>query len=256
MNKSRIRTSAQMLRPALLSLLLSPFIAANAWAQLANNACGTLTNSFGPFDYRNEVGTQDYKKNPNNPLYLVESTHFRPEMEALIRGGQGANSPVGPEFDYTLRAFPNHHRALIAMVRLAEMQKVDPPKGARYTVACWFERAIRFRSDDHIVRIIYATYLNKAARREDAIRQLEAAAKLAKDNAFSLYNIGMVYADMEMFDRALEYAHASEALGMQRTELKDRLVAAGHWREPAPQGPQPAASSSPAPSAPSGDAVR
>lgn len=213
-----------------------------AFAQVGNQACGPLGNTFGPFDYRDEAGSVDFRKNPNNPLFLVESAHFRPEMEALIRGGQGEHSSVGPELDYTLRAFPNHHKALDAMVRLSAKLQMDPVKGARYNVECWFERAIRFRPDDYIVRMIYSDYLGKTKRNADAMKQLEAVESSAKDNAFTLYNLGLLYFDLKEFDHALKQAQLAYGMGMQRPELRDKLIGSGHWTEPTPG---PAAASTP-----------
>lgn len=236
----------QQMRRWLCALTLGLAFCASAKAQTGASICGDLANHFGPFDYRQHAGSQDFKTNTNNPLYLVHSAHFRPEMEALSHGGQGPKSDVGPELDYTLRAFPNHHRALDAMVRLSDRLKMDPPRGARYNVECWFDRAIRFRPDDTIVRMIYATYLGKKKRVPDALSQLEIAAAAAKDNPFTRYNIGLIYFDLNEFDRALTEAHIAYGLGMQRTELRDKLTSSGHWREPvaAPLAPASAPASS------------
>jgi len=222
---------SQYMARALWTLGLLFGIFANALGQSESSACGPLGNTFGPYDYRDHAGSVDFKTNRNNPLFLVESAHFRPEMEALIRGGQGARSDVGPELDYTLRAFPNHHKALDAMVRLSERLKMDPARGARYPVDCWFERSIRFRPDDTIVRMIYAAYLGKVKRLPDAKAQLKFAADTAKDNAFTHYNIGLIYLDMGEFDLALAQAHIAYGLGMQRPELRDKLTSNGQWRE-------------------------
>ena len=63
-----------------------------------------LHNAFGPFDYR--TATKD-------KLKLVESYHFTPKVESLIGGQSGT---LGADIDYTLRAFPNHPRALLCGV--------------------------------------------------------------------------------------------------------------------------------------------
>ena len=236
------RSAGPFIALVLSSLIFGIGFCASADAQPSSSICGGLRNSFGPYDYRDQVGSTDYKNNPNNPLFLVESAHFRPEMDALIRGGQGERSDVGPEFDYTLRAFPNHHKALEAMIRLGEKLHTDQPRGSRYPIDCWFERAIRFRSNDAIVRMIYATYLGKQKRLPEAIKQLEVTNGLAKDNGFTHYNIGLIYLDLEKPDRALEQAHIAYALGMQHPELREKLMSSGHWREPAAA----AASSQPA----------
>jgi hypothetical protein len=221
-------------RVSMWSFVVFVGLCGSAHGQTGGSICGDLTNSFGPFDYRQHAGSEDFKTNKNNPLYLVHSAHFRPEMEALIRGGQGQKSDVGPELDYTLRAFPNHHKALDAMVRLSEKLKMDPPRGARYNVECWFERALRFTPDDVIVRMIYATFLGKIKRTPDAVNQLKMAAITAKDNVFTNYNIGLIYFELSEFDSARAQAHIAYGMGMQRPELRDKLKAVGQWSEPTP----------------------
>jgi len=205
----------------LFGLLSSIFSAEPAFAQTGNSACGPLANAFGPLDYRTERG---------NNLYLVESTHFLPYIESLIRGH--TNITPGDDIDYTLRAYPNHHRALLAMMRLGEKEKTPKPNGSRYTVECWFERAVQFRPDDTTVRMIFSSYLSKNKRVPEAISQLEHATALAKDNSFTHYNIGLVYFDMKIYDKALAQAHKAIALGFKRTELRDLLEKAGQWQEP------------------------
>src|SRR5882672_10328606 len=66
------------------------------------SGCGALPNAYGPFDYRIE----------HDKLAIVEAYHFTSQVELLIRGQSGA---LGADLDYTLRAAPNHHRALVAM---------------------------------------------------------------------------------------------------------------------------------------------
>lgn len=207
---------------------------ANIQAQETVGICGGLTNSFGPYDYREHIGSNDFKVNSNNPLRLVQIAHFRPEMEMLIRGGQGEKSEVGPEFDYTLRAFPNHHRALLAMVKLADKQRTEQPKGARYTVDCWFARAIQWKPDDVMVRMIYANYLGSRNRSADAIEQLKVATTLAKENPLTHNNIGLIYFDLKEYDKALEQAHIAEGMGLARPDLRNRLTAIGRWKDPLP----------------------
>lgn len=220
---------------------------ASSQAQDAVGICGGLGNSFGPFDYRDHAGSQDFKVNSNNPLRLVHTAHFRPEMEMLIRGGQGEKSDVGPEFDYTLRAFPNHHRALMALVRLSDKQQgAEKPKGMRYTVDCWFTRALQWRPDDVMVRMIYASYLGSRNRNNDAMEQLKVATSLAKDNALTHNNIGLIYFDLKAYDKALEQDHRATELGLARPTLRERLTAIGRWQEP---GAAPASAASAAASA-------
>ncbi len=210
----------------IVSLFAFLFAVESAYAQSANSGCGPLGNAFGPFDYRVERG---------NALFLVESTHFLPYIEAVVRGH--TSTTPGPDIDYTLRAFPNHHRALISMVRLGEKEKTTKPIGSRYSIDCWFERALRFRPDDTTVRMIFASYLSDTHRASAAEDQLEQAAILAKENPFTQYNIGLVYFDMKLYDKALFQAHRALALGFERTQLRDMLEKAGKWQPPAVEPP-------------------
>jgi uncharacterized protein (TIGR02996 family) len=118
-------------------------------------------------------------------------------------------------------------------MKYGEKTKSPQPPNATYPVECYFVRAIRFQRDDTTVRMLYATFLQKAGRKQEADAQLESAAELAKDNAFTHYNIGLIYLDGKNYEGALREAHRADALGFPRTELKDRLQAAGKWHEPA-----------------------
>lgn len=230
--------------PALRAACLPAALAlACAWpvcpasAQTAPSACGNpFVNGYGPYDYR--TANSDQK-------HLVESYHFTPNVEALVRGQTGVF--VGGDIDYTLRVFPNHHRALIAMMKLGEKLKLPQAPGTPFTVECYFERAIAFRPDDGIARMIYAKYLSSSGRKEDAARQLEIAAAAATDSGFTHYNIGLIYLEMGETDKALAAAQKAQQLGFMRDELKGRLVAAGKWVDPPPPA---AAASAPAASAP------
>ena len=199
-------------------------------------ACGALASpgQYGPYDYRTD----------RDKLPIVELNHFTAEVGALIRGTTGTR-PSG-DIDYTLRAFPNHHRALMAMMRLGEREKTPQPSGSRYSIDCWFERAIRYRPDDAVVRMIYSTYLNSKARIPEANTQLEIATGYAKDNGFTHYNIGLHYFDLKNYDMALTQAHKAIALGLTSTELRDQLRAVSRWTEPVVLPTTPTVNNSPA----------
>lgn len=205
----------------LLVLCAGAMWATQARAQVDSNTCGPITNHYGPFDYRTQKGS----------LKIVEESHFTPEVEALIRGKSGY---LDSDIAYTLHTSPNHHRALISLTRLAERLKTTQPAHLVRPVECYFERAIRFRADDTVVRILYAQFLTKGGRKEEALYQLDTAVIYAKDKAFSHYNIGLAYFDMGQFDKALAQAHTATALGFDRTALADQLKSVNKWQEPVP----------------------
>ncbi|MEO8248378.1 MAG: ABC transporter permease [Burkholderiales bacterium] len=216
------------LAAAMLGLILASVVMP-AQAQRHSSApsiCGDLTNGFGPFDYR---------KVRDDRLNMVERVHFTPIVEALIKGA--TTSGPGGDIDYTLRAFPNHHRALLAVMSLGEKLKMDKVVGMTYPIECYFDRAVRFARDDAIARMIYATYLGHQGRIADAKAQLRAAEVAPENSAITFYNIGMVYADLKDYDRALAQAHKAASMGFSQPALKARLEQAGKWRDlPAASG--------------------
>jgi len=123
-----------------------------------------------------------------------------------------------------------------------------------YPIECYFERALRFQPDDAIAKMLYANYLVAKKRVPDAELQLQAAISVAADNPFTHFNIGMMYFDLKNYPLALSQAHRALDLGFTKPDLKDRLVAAGKWVEPAKAVPadSPASAASPAASSTAG----
>jgi len=212
----RTRRQARWLLGLSLTVLTHTF----AMAQAGGGACGDLANGYGPYDSRTD----------QDKLPIVLDAHFTQAVESLSRGN--TSHKPGPDIDYTLRAIPNHPRALIAMMRLGVKEKTQQPSGSKYTVECWFDRAIRFRPKDRIVRIIYSTYLKDNGRVADAIKQLEVATILAEDSAFTHYNIGLHYFDLKNYDKALAQAHKAMALGFPQAVLQEQLHRVGKWVDP------------------------
>lgn len=229
----RFSKNSRRLLAALVMPLSLMCAASSAIAQDIPGGCGNLSQSWGPFDYRADKYIYETTYRSHDALLrIVEHAHFTAEVEALIRGKTGA-SPGG-DIAYTLGVFPNHHRALLAIISLGEKEKVDKPIDMRFTIECYFRRALTWRPDDRIVKMIYARYLAKTSREAEADQQLVAAANLADDNAFTYNNIGLIYFDMKKYDKALFYAHKAYALGLAIPNLREQLVRVGKWSEQEP----------------------
>jgi hypothetical protein len=206
-------------------------------AQVNPQQCGSLTNAYGPFDYRTNKAELD----------VVERFHFTTEVELLLRGKSGT---IGGDLDYTLRASPNHHRALLALMNYGERLKTLRAPNTNYDIECYFIRAVTFRRDDTTARMLYATFLRQRGRLDDGLRQLDIASTFAGDNPFTHYNLGLSYLEMNSFEKARQYARSALDLGMPKTQLKERLIAAGQWTDTtakedgnaAPRSPASAAS--------------
>lgn len=159
----------------------------------------------------------------------VEVNHFTPSVDLLIKPKWRY---FGSDIQYMLERIPNHPRALAAMARLAEREGTDQPEGTTVEIGCQFQRAFLFVPDDLAPRLIYADYLTRRKQNELALGQLNYVVQHAGDDPFAHFNAGLIYSDLKAYDLALKQAHHAQALGMTRPLLRDRLVAAGHWREP------------------------
>jgi len=213
-------------RPLLIALA-GVVLAAPLGAQTLAG-CGGLANNYGPHDYRDwkDLPPIDPVTKEMSPLQLVEGAHFIDTCEALYKCKRGS---IGTDIDYTLRAFPNHHRALVAMMRYGELTRKAQPPEARFTVDCYFRRALVWRPDDAIARLLYVTFLNENKRGAEARVQLQEAAKHVGDNAFTIYNLGMVALDLSEVDMAVDAARRSYAAGMKHPALRQRLQAMNRW---------------------------
>lgn len=189
----------------------------------AAQACGSLQNGYGPFDYRHAVGDQ---------VSIVEKYHFDTDVEQLRHG---LTSYVGGDLSYTLRAVPNHPRALWAMVRLSRKEHTEKPQGSEYTVACWFERATRFAPDDGEVRLLYGLWLTSIAKKSEAAQQLDLARKLIgssdrlKNDGNMAYNLGLGFFDVGRYDDAVAMAKRAHELGFPMNGLENKLRRANKW---------------------------
>ncbi len=186
-----------------------------------DNICGPLKGAhFGPFDYLDRVQLKD-------KLDLVEAYHFAPEIEKLKAGTQR----VAADLNYTLQAWPNHHRALASLAKLAIREKTTSIPGLKYNVECYFDRAFRWRSNDSTVRSIYGSYLSKVGRSSSAIEQLEIAVRIQPDNATAHYNLGLLYFDKGNHDKARFHAERAYEFDFPLPGLRNKLIRIGKWKK-------------------------
>ena len=211
------------------ALVLAGGLPRIAHAQMAGCGNPFAKSGFGPFDYR-VARAED--------LHVVERRHFTSDV-AMLRRGE-STSQIGGDVAYTLRAFPNHYRALQAMAKLSLKVGANPPSGAGLPVECWFERGVQFVPDDAMVRVLYGNYLSRKGQLKEAVAHYEQARELAQNSANVHYNLGLAYFNHKDYEQALASAHTAYALGFPLPGLRDMLKRAGKWAEPAPSAePQP-----------------
>ena len=179
--------------------------------------CGSLVNAFGPFDYRDPLARQQ-------SLQVVETHHFTPDVESLKRGK--TSSAAIDDLDYTLRAFPNHHRALNSVARYALQGGKFAKDTSIPSADCYFKRAIAFRPNDEIVRMIYANYLTKHDQQDAARTQYEEALSLAPDSIEVNYNAGLYFVSQGDLPRAKQLAKIAYAGGYPLPGLQRKIAEA------------------------------
>ena len=184
----------------------------------AETDCGNLSNAYGPFNY---IDPDHF----NNKLNVVERHHFTSKVENLIEGESGA---LALDIDYTLRAFPNHHRALWSAAKL-QLQRGWTPDAHYFSADCYFDRAMRFQPKDGMVRMIYGIYLHKKQSYKDALVRYKEALELKPDSSEIYYNMGLLYVDTKDFANAKIAAEKAYGLGYPLPGLKNQLVRAGYW---------------------------
>ena len=181
--------------------------------------CGRLAdldNAYGPFDYANPEHFAD-------KLPIVEKHHFTRNVEFLIKG---ETSRLIGDINYTLRAFPNHYRALNSV---GQLELRDGLKVTGKSAACYFERAIKFRPNDANVYVVYGIYLFKSGLIDEAIANLSKAVQLAPLSAEANYNLGLILHADRQYQKSSEYAAEAMRLGYPLTGLIRKLEQAGFW---------------------------
>lgn len=178
------------------------------------DGCGYLANAYGPFDFRTATFGQ---------IDIVEKYHFNADVENLKTGISTAY--VVNELDYTLRALPNHPRALSAVVRYelsgGQFNTVQI-KGAE----CYLRRALTLASDDATVYLIYGNYLFKSGQIAKADEMYANALRLSPDSAETAYNAGLYYVAKGDLDKAESLAKVAYDQGYPLPGLRKQIDAA------------------------------
>lgn len=220
MNKMKLNKLLHWLVPA-LAMLAGPI----AHAQFMGE-CGTLNNGYGPYDYTNP----DHFR---NKLPIVEGAHFTSGVESLRgshdKGRAMTAANVASNLDYTLRAFPNHHRALYAAVRFHLGKSEHGFVKMRYSMDCYFQRAMAFQPADGVVPMIYGIYLFKTGNVEDAQNRFAQAIELAPNSSEVHYNYGLILVDAGDLVKAKQHAERAYELGYPMPGLRNKLKRAGAW---------------------------
>ena len=211
--------------------------------------CGELKNyqDIGPWDYADPSSSKRDGTDPMGRIKRVENVHFTPAMQTLNLKKFSIDR-LTAEIHYTLRILPNHPGALLAISRLERMaggklpQRTVTPFTPRITADCFFDRATRFRAKDKAVRLVHGMHLQQRGKLKEALAEYEMAESLGEQSSNLYYNLGLLHADMQNWDKAFEYGDKAQRAGLMLPGLRGKLEKAGR---PLPPLPQPEMAASP-----------
>jgi len=222
-----ITLGSKRLIATLLCGALTFFFIPRSWSEsnsgwvgtdLKGAPCTGLDVGYGPWDYTNAEHRRE-------KMPIVTNAHFTKDVEMLIKGNRG---PLAMDIDYTLRAFPNHHRALYAMMRY--QLRTPRPAGAKYAPAeCYLQRAMAFQPHDYRVMQLYANYLIKKDQPEMALSVYKKALAVDGVPAHINYSLGLLYMELKKYDLAAEQAKIAYGAGIRKTKLARELKAVNRW---------------------------
>lgn len=199
------------------------FLAQHAYANkapwvgydLSGSPCRGVTPNLGPFDY-----TKAYLH--ETELSLVQAAHFNSNVELLIKGAKQKGNMLG-DIHYTLKAFPNHHRALNTVINYR--MKNGPysnNKGIKQP-ECYFLRAINFAPKDDMSMMLYGLYLHKVNKLVDAEDMYKKALKINPNNLQAMYNYGLLALELGNLEQAKGFAKKVYAKGFVLKGLQRRI---------------------------------
>lgn len=187
---------------------------------LSGTLCTGSEQGYGPYDY-----TQ--RGYLISELNLVESAHFKPGVE-MLKEGTSQKSALYSDLDYTLRAFPNHHRALNTLIRFL-ITNVDYRSTQLSPPECYFLRALNFSPKDSMTHMLYGIFLQRSKKYELALQAYKTSEMYNESNTQLQYNLGLLYFDMKDYKEAKNYATKVYEKNFPFQGLKNKLKRADAW---------------------------
>lgn len=177
--------------------------------------------SFGPYDYlqRDKFAAE---------LEVVEDNHFSADDEQLI---DSETAYAIQNIHYTLGAWPNHHRALQSALQYRLQNLRNWPHGSPVPPAeCYIQRAIQFSPKDPKPYMMYGVLLQKVKQFDKALKAYRAANRLLPNDVITQYNMGLTLVELKKYKEAAQLAQKVYSAGFPLPGLKNKLIAAGHWK--------------------------
>jgi tetratricopeptide (TPR) repeat protein len=174
--------------------------------------CDGGRQGYGPYDYTNP-------EHRRCCLQIVESFHFTPGVETLARASTGS---VTGDIDYTLRAFPNHHHALLAMIRFQLLNSQESISSLT-PAECYLQRGEVFSPNDPNIPFLYGFYLHRKGLYRDALEQYLRAERINPEFPSLHYYLAKLYLELGEKNKAAQHAKRASQLGVSTDALRKNL---------------------------------
>ena len=204
----------------------APWVGDTFWGE----PCQGSRIPFGPYDYT------ERQKFPGQ-LFITEEYHFTDRIANLQ---QDSTTSAIKDIQYTLMAWPNHHRALYSAFQYRKQVRGQWPLDANSAtpVECHLMRAIKFSPNDPVPYMIQGMLLHEFEHYEEALKSFRTANKLMPNDVITLYNMGLTMVVLKKYKEAVKVAQQVYSTDFPLPGLKNQLTAAGYWppgEKPAPQ---------------------
>ncbi len=194
--------------------------------------CTGNAQGFGPWDFF-EVDEPSDANYQAGRWWEAKNVHGRPGLAALHHEpfDEISYRRAAHEFDYLLRAFPNHPQMLHAVIELEFRRRNAPVKilAAETPPECYLLRAMSFRPTQAHVFQLMAMYLQRLDKIEEAIEQYEYALQLDPNAAEIYYNLAFAHLENGDDKAALDAAKKAYSLGYPLPGLRRKLRRMGIW---------------------------
>jgi len=193
----------------------------------------------GPFDYVEVKRTKDQSLIKVARLWEVDKIHYGKGKKELKDGlNRVSIKRAFAEFNYTIRAFPNHTLALRELVELEINRiKLNKSRGENLEAfgippECYLQRAIMFRPKQADLHLLYAVYLHRLNKNQEAEEYYKKAIDISPNYSEAHYNLGLLYMAAKRYSEALTHAQKAYSLKYPLNGLKLKLIDAGVWKAP------------------------
>jgi tetratricopeptide (TPR) repeat protein len=183
-------------------------------------------------------GKRDYRQRnadiQNQRDFLAhEWAHIWP-ARARVNSGENLDFEVMDNLDFVLSKVPNNEQALRLLIEWDLL-------GGRHhqadykAPACYLIWAAQFAPDDPVVWNYGGYYFHRKGDEARAMRWWQQALVVDPSNAEVHNTLGLIAFKNGDYSEARSHAWAAYAAGYPLPTLRDKLKAAGQWREPPPE---------------------